>query len=98
MDLDYRVLSNAGFWCIGRLSTDADRNRVVEAMSHTSSSDLDADSLASIIKSLAPRWFVMRNARRPKEAALLNSRTTLCWLKGPMARADLRRLRDVIGN
>jgi hypothetical protein len=96
MDLDYRVLSNAGFWCIGRLSTDADRNRVVEAMSHNSSANLDADSIASVIKSLAPRWFVMRNARRPKELALLNSRTTLCWLKGPMARADLRRLRGFL--
>ena len=25
MDLDYRALSNAGAWCIGRLQTDADR-------------------------------------------------------------------------
>ncbi len=93
MDLDYRVLSNAGFWCVGRLSTDADRKRVVESMSHTSGSDLDSETLAATIKALAPRWFVMRNAKRPKEVALLQSRTTLCWLKGPMARADLRRLK-----
>jgi hypothetical protein len=93
MDLDYRVLSNAGFWCIGRLGTDADRQRVVESMSHANNSDLDTDSLAATIKALAPRWFVMRHAKRPKEVALLQSRTTLCWLKGPMARADLRRLR-----
>jgi DNA helicase HerA-like ATPase len=32
MDLDYRVLSNAGVWFVGRLQTDADRARVVEAM------------------------------------------------------------------
>jgi DNA helicase HerA-like ATPase len=32
MDLDYRVLSNAEIWCIGRLQTDADRNRVVDAL------------------------------------------------------------------
>jgi len=25
MDLDYRALSNAGLWCVGRLQTDADR-------------------------------------------------------------------------
>jgi DNA helicase HerA-like ATPase len=29
MDLDYRALSNAGLWCIGRLQTDADRARVM---------------------------------------------------------------------
>ena len=33
MDIDYRALSNAGLWCIGRLQTDADRERVVEGLS-----------------------------------------------------------------
>ena len=32
MDLDYRALSNAGLWFVGRLQTDADRARVVEGM------------------------------------------------------------------
>ena len=32
MDLDDRVLSNAGAWWIGRLQTDADREHVVEAV------------------------------------------------------------------
>lgn len=31
MDLDYRALSNAGLWCLGRLQTDADRDRVSTA-------------------------------------------------------------------
>ncbi len=94
MDLDYRVLSNAGFWCIGRLATDADRQRVVEAMSNTGgAADIDTATLTGVVKVLASRWFVMRNVHRPKELALLQSRTTLCWLKGPMTRGDLRRLR-----
>src|SRR6187549_1991426 len=32
MDLDYRALSNAGLWCIGRLQTDADRERVLDGL------------------------------------------------------------------
>jgi hypothetical protein len=32
MDLDYRALSNAGLWCIGRLQTDADRARVIDGL------------------------------------------------------------------
>ena len=32
MDLDYRALSNAGLWCVGRLQTDADRERVVDGL------------------------------------------------------------------
>jgi len=32
MDLDYRTLSNAGVWCLGRLQTDADRARVLDGL------------------------------------------------------------------
>jgi hypothetical protein len=32
MDLDYRALSNAGFWCLGRLQTEADRERVLDGL------------------------------------------------------------------
>lgn len=94
MDVDYRVLSNAGFWCMGRLSTDADRRRVVEAMSHAGAARTGSDQLASVLKVLAPRWFVLRDLHRPEEVGLLQSRTTLCWLKGPMTRGDLKRLGD----
>jgi hypothetical protein len=34
MDLDYRTLSNAGFWAVGRLQTDADRERVVDSVAN----------------------------------------------------------------
>ena len=33
MDLDYRALSNAGLWFLGRLQTDADRERVLDGLS-----------------------------------------------------------------
>ena len=32
MDLDYRALSNAGLWFIGRLQTDTDRARVIDGL------------------------------------------------------------------
>jgi hypothetical protein len=90
MDLDYRVLSNAGTWFIGRLQTDADRARVVNAMS-TNADAHDSTAVADIIKMLVPRWFVLRSLR-PPQLSLLHSRTTLSWLRGPMTRSDLRRL------
>lgn len=31
--LDYRALSNAGLWCIGRLQTDSDRARAFDGLS-----------------------------------------------------------------
>ncbi len=94
MDLDYRALSNAGVWAVGRLQTDADRARVIEAMSAGSGEEpgADAESLAETLKMLAPRWFVMKDVHRKPQLALVASRTTLCWLRGPMTRADLKRL------
>jgi hypothetical protein len=92
MDLDYRALSNAGVWCIGRLQTDADRARVVEALTGNARGSVDASTLANTLKALAPRWFVLRNVHGHPGLVLLQSRTTLCWLKGPMTRGDLRKL------
>lgn len=39
MDLDYRALSNAGLWFIGRLQTDADRERVLDGVGEVASGD-----------------------------------------------------------
>lgn len=95
MDLDYRVLSNAGVWFVGRLQTDADRARVVEAMSSLRGGDaFEPEEVAEVIKRLAPRWFVARNVHRAPGVGLLQSRTTLSWLRGPMTRDDLRRARQ----
>ena len=63
--------------CIGRLSTDADRARIVDALASTGA-NLDASTLANVLNVLAPRWFLRRNLHRPNELALLESRTTLC--------------------
>jgi DNA helicase HerA-like ATPase len=86
MDLDYRALSNAGLWFVGRLQTDADRERVVEAMAGR-----DSRELTEVVRVLAPRWFVLRSHRH-EQPLLLQSRTTLSWLKGPLTRGDLRKI------
>jgi len=52
----------------------------------------EPSELDEVIKRLAPRWFVMRNLHRRPSLALLPSRTTRCWLRGPVTRHDLRWL------
>jgi len=37
-------------------------------------------------------WFVLRNVHQNPSMTLLQSRTTLAWLRGPMTRQDLKRL------
>jgi hypothetical protein len=94
MDIDYRVLSNAGIWWIGRLQTDADRRRVVEGLAQQNAgSEQSAASLARTIKQLAPRWFVMRNARASEEVTLMQPRWAISFLRGPMTPSEIRRVR-----
>src|SRR5205085_3468032 len=63
MDLDYRALGNAGLWCVGRLQTDADCERVVDGLAASMPTQRDAvRELSHVVKQLAPRWFVMRDA------------------------------------
>ncbi|MBL8679268.1 MAG: ATP-binding protein [Myxococcales bacterium] len=100
MDLDYRTLSNAGLWAIGRLQTDADRARVIEGLTGTKASrskraEDDDPSLADTVKDLGPRWFVWRNAHESGGPVLARTRDTLSWLRGPMTSADLRARKRV---
>jgi hypothetical protein len=64
---------------------------VVDAMTG-SGTGVDAGALADVLKVLAPRWFVLRNVHQDPSMRLLQSRTTLSWLRGPMTRRDLKRL------
>ncbi len=94
MDVDYRALSNAGVWFVGRLQTDADRERVVEGMAGATegTGTVDAEVLTARLKRLTQRWFYVRNVHARPNMALLNTRPTLAWMRGPMTRAEIRRV------
>ena len=85
MDLDYRALSNAGTWMLGRLPTDADRQRVMDALGE----DKKKSALSAIVKRLAPRWFVARDAKG-SDVALLHPRWAMSLLRGPMTPREIR--------
>jgi hypothetical protein len=54
---------------------------------------VDEALLKKTLKSVARRWFVMRDVSRAPSVSLAASRCTLCWLRGPMTRVELKRLR-----
>jgi hypothetical protein len=89
MDLDYRALSNAGLWCIGRLQTDADRARVIDGLSDSGKSTDHA--LQDTVKHIAPRWFVVRDVHQSGAPVLLQPRYAMSLLRGPMTRSELKR-------
>jgi hypothetical protein len=91
MDLDYRALSNAGTWMLGRLQTDADRERVMEGLGE----DEKKSELSALVKRLSHRWFVVKEARN-SEPALVHSRGAISLLRGPMTRSEIRRRREEV--
>ncbi len=91
MDLDYRTLSNAGFWAVGRLQTDADRERIVESLTNVNEPGCSPKELDSTISKLGKRWFFVRNVHTTPNCQLVQPRWVMTYMRGPMTLGDIRR-------
>lgn len=90
-DLDYKGLSNAGTWFIGRLQSDNDRARVMDGLREMASADeeLDLRAVSSMISDVAPRVFLMRNVHDEESPLLVHSRWAMSFLRGPLTRQQI---------
>ncbi len=90
-DLDYKGLSNAGTWFIGRLSSENDRRRVMAGLQElaTAGDGLDLRSVERLIADIRPRVFLMRNVHNAAGAVLIHSRWAMSYLAGPMTRQQI---------
>jgi hypothetical protein len=91
VDLDYKGLSNAGTWFIGRLQTERDKARVIDGLLGASGEGLDKARLEQLLANLGSRVFLMRNVH---EAApvLFRTRWTLSYLRGPLTLQEIAKL------
>ncbi|MGC4070834.1 MAG: DUF853 family protein [Polyangiaceae bacterium] len=95
MDLDYRALGNAGLWCVGRLQTDNDRERVLDGITASGPAlSMKASELENVVKRLSLRWFVMRNVHANPGLCFLQPRWAMSYLRGPMTRNEIRMARE----
>ena len=62
VDLDYKAISNAGTWLIGRLQTERDRDRLLDGM-RSAGGTVDVGELADTIGNLDKREFVVHSTR-----------------------------------
>ncbi|NCD21751.1 MAG: ATP-binding protein, partial [Spartobacteria bacterium] len=92
VDLDYRGLSNAGTWFIGRLQTERDKLRVIEGLTSAAAGEgLDRATLDRLLANLGSRVFLMRNVH-DDAPVLLESRWCLSYLRGPLSPAQMGTL------
>ena len=91
VDLDYKALSNMGTWCLGRLSTERDKARVLDGLESAASGGFDRAEIDHLLSNLRPRLFVLRNVH-DDHPVLFESRWAMSYLAGPLDRDGIRRL------
>lgn len=90
VDLDYKAISNAGTWFIGRLQTERDRERVMEGLL-SASGGVDRAQIERLFDGLRKRVFLLHDVRadRPR---LFHTRWAMSFLRGPMSRREIEQL------
>jgi hypothetical protein len=91
VDLDYKALSNAGTWLIGRLQTDRDRQRLLDGLEGAAGGKIDRAAADATITALGKRRFLVHNVHA-NGPVVIESRWAMSYLRGPFTREDFKRL------
>jgi hypothetical protein len=90
VDLDYKAMSNAGTWMIGRLQTERDKARILEGL-QAASGGVDVAAFDTLISGLGKRQFVLHSTKA-KAPAVFATRWAMSYLAGPLTREQVKRL------
>jgi hypothetical protein len=96
VDLDYKGLSNAGTWLIGRLQTERDKARVLEGLEGIATGTgqkFDKQEMEQILAGLSNRIFLMNNVH-DDAPEVFETRWAMSYLRGPLTRAQIKTLMD----
>lgn len=95
VDMDYKALSNAGTWMIGRLQTDQDKVRLMDGLQSASGS-IDRSEANKLLSNLGKRIFLLHNVHE-KGLKLFSTRWAMNYLAGPMTRSQIPALNEIAG-
>lgn len=96
VDIDYKALSNAGTWMVGKLQTERDKARLIEGLESVAAEQGSLSNrqyLETVISSLGKRVFLLHNVHRG-HPVLFQTRQTLSFLRGPMTRDQVAQLME----
>jgi hypothetical protein len=94
VDLDYKGLSNAGAWFLGRLQTRRDKDRVLDGLegaSNAAGARFDRKRMDETLSGLGKRVFVLNNVHED-QPIVFESRWALSYLRGPLTREQIQTL------
>jgi len=94
VDLDYKALSNAGTWLIGKLQTDQDKARLLDGL-EGAAPGVDRSAFDRMISLLDKRVFLLHNVHED-EPEVFYTRWAMNYLPGPLTRAQIPALNDLV--
>jgi hypothetical protein len=92
-DLDYKGLTNAGTWFIGRLQAENDKARVMSGLQTlaTTENHLQIKDIDRLISDIPPRVFLMHNVNEAGPI-MVHTRWAMSYLRGPLTRQQVQTL------
>ena len=90
VDLDYKAMSNAGTWLVGRLQTERDKARVLEGL-RSAAGSTDVSALDAAIGGLQKRQFLLVSAKS-STPVLFQTRWAMSYLRGPLTKEQIEQL------
>ncbi|NIM93231.1 MAG: hypothetical protein GTO18_05915 [Anaerolineales bacterium] len=96
VDLDYKGLSNAGTWFVGRLQTERDKERLLDGLESAAGErgGFKRNEADRIISSLGKRVFLLHNVHE-KAPQIFYTRWAMAYLRGPVTRGQIKDLNDL---
>ena len=95
VDIDYKAITNAGTWFVGRLQTEQDKDRILDGLMSASSEAgfaVSKSELSRRISALEGRQFLLQNAHA-RDQVVFSTRFVRSFLRGPMTKPELSRLK-----
>ena len=92
VDLDYKALTNAGTWMVGRLQAERDKERLLDGLESAGLGMTRAEA-DKTISGLEKRKFLLHDVHRSGGPVVFESRQARAYLRGPLA---LRELPDLV--
>ncbi len=90
VDLDYKAMSNAGTWMVGRLQTENDKKRILEALD-SAAGGVDVSGYDRLISGLEKRQFLLHTTKG-SGPRVFDTRWVMSYLAGPLTRDQVSRL------
>ncbi len=97
VDIDYKGLSNAGTWLVGRLQTERDKERLLDGLQGASGGEFDRSASDKMLSSLGKRQFMINNVHDRNGPSLFQTRWAMNYMAGPMTRKQIAGLNQLAG-